>query len=184
MYKQVLAQTTGQYEALAEACEVQRPKLDAMLRTDMDQMITAKEHVSSKIRGDQIQSAQPYFANESSYFDNWIGDVLWCFHSFLDFQATSIFVWTITKQSQPYKKNVCPELSEWESYTVGRWSDGNTPLAIAVCSGVVQSILRYIPTYIAVSIPSNEHQSVVSSKLNFLTRDFKGMTRPTLPLIG
>lgn len=70
MYKQVLAQTTGQYEALAEACEVQRPKLDAMLRTDMDQMITAKEHVSSKIRGDQIQSAQPYFANESSYFDN------------------------------------------------------------------------------------------------------------------
>lgn len=54
VYKQVLAQTTGQYEALAEACEVQRPKLDAMLRTDMDQMITAKEHVSSKIRGDQI----------------------------------------------------------------------------------------------------------------------------------
>uniref|UniRef100_A0A671YVB6 Niban apoptosis regulator 2a n=1 Tax=Sparus aurata TaxID=8175 RepID=A0A671YVB6_SPAAU len=71
VYKQVLAQTTGQYEALAEACEVQRPKLDAMLRTDMDQMITAKEHVSSKIRAlvlpkaEQLlrTSIQPYISS-------------------------------------------------------------------------------------------------------------------------
>ncbi|XP_073334370.1 protein Niban 2a isoform X2 [Pagrus major] len=71
VYKQVLAQTTGQYEALVEACEVQRPKLDARLRTDMDQMITAKEHVSSKIRAlvlpkaDQLlrTSVQPYISS-------------------------------------------------------------------------------------------------------------------------
>ncbi|KAM8744024.1 protein Niban 2a [Acanthopagrus schlegelii] len=71
VYKQVLAQTTGQYEALAEACEVQRPKLDAILRTDMDQMITAKEHVSSKIRAlvlpkaEQLlrTSIQPYISS-------------------------------------------------------------------------------------------------------------------------
>lgn len=52
VYRQVLSQTTGQYEALVEACEVQRLPLDARLRTDMDQLITSKEHVSSKIRGD------------------------------------------------------------------------------------------------------------------------------------
>lgn len=53
VYRQVLSQTTGQYDALVEACEVQRVQLDARLRTDMDQIITSKEHVSSKIRGDQ-----------------------------------------------------------------------------------------------------------------------------------
>lgn len=51
VYKQVLSQTTGQYDALVEACEAQRAPLDARLRTDMDQIITSKEHVSSKIRG-------------------------------------------------------------------------------------------------------------------------------------
>lgn len=52
VYRQVLAQTKGQYDALVEACEVQRVPLDARLRTDMDQIITSKEHVSSKIRGE------------------------------------------------------------------------------------------------------------------------------------
>ncbi|KAM7393219.1 hypothetical protein PAMA_008051 [Pampus argenteus] len=50
MYRQVLSQTAGQYEALVQACEAQRVQLDATLRTDMDQIITSKEHVSSKIR--------------------------------------------------------------------------------------------------------------------------------------
>lgn len=53
VYRQVLSQTTGQYDALVEACEAQRVPLDARLRTDMDQIITSKEHVGSKIRGDQ-----------------------------------------------------------------------------------------------------------------------------------
>ncbi|XP_042370138.1 protein Niban 2-like, partial [Plectropomus leopardus] len=50
VYRQVLSQTTGQYDALVEACEAQRVPLDTRLRTDMDQIITSKEHVSGKIR--------------------------------------------------------------------------------------------------------------------------------------
>lgn len=49
--RQVLSQTKTQHEALAQVCEVERPRLDSALRTDMDQIITSKEHVSGKIRG-------------------------------------------------------------------------------------------------------------------------------------
>uniref|UniRef100_A0A669DMZ4 Niban apoptosis regulator 2a n=1 Tax=Oreochromis niloticus TaxID=8128 RepID=A0A669DMZ4_ORENI len=58
VYKQVLFQTTGQYEALVEACEAQRGPLDARLRTDMDQLITSKEHVSSKLRALVLPKAE------------------------------------------------------------------------------------------------------------------------------
>lgn len=58
VYRQVLSQTTGQYKALVEACEAQRVPLDARLRTDMDQIITSKEHVSNKIQGDQYLHAK------------------------------------------------------------------------------------------------------------------------------
>lgn len=51
VYRQVLCHTTGQYNALVEACEAERVPLDARLRTDMDQIITSKEHVTNKIRG-------------------------------------------------------------------------------------------------------------------------------------
>lgn len=51
VYRQVLAQTSRQHAALVEACEAEKAPLDARLRTDMDQLITTKEHVSSKIRG-------------------------------------------------------------------------------------------------------------------------------------
>uniref|UniRef100_A0A673IWE4 Niban-like protein 1 n=1 Tax=Sinocyclocheilus rhinocerous TaxID=307959 RepID=A0A673IWE4_9TELE len=50
VYRQVLSQTKTQHEALAQVCEVERPRLDSALRTDMDQIITSKEHVSGKIR--------------------------------------------------------------------------------------------------------------------------------------
>uniref|UniRef100_A0A671P641 Niban-like protein 1 n=1 Tax=Sinocyclocheilus anshuiensis TaxID=1608454 RepID=A0A671P641_9TELE len=50
VYRQVLSQTKTQHEALAQVCEVERPRLDSTLRTDMDQIITSKEHVSGKIR--------------------------------------------------------------------------------------------------------------------------------------
>ncbi|XP_070780489.1 protein Niban 2a isoform X2 [Enoplosus armatus] len=71
VYRQVLSQTTGQYEALVEACEAQRVPLDARLRTDMDQIITSKEHISSKIRAlvlpkaEQLlrTSVQPYISS-------------------------------------------------------------------------------------------------------------------------
>ncbi|XP_070845490.1 protein Niban 2a [Chaetodon trifascialis] len=58
VYKQVLSQTTSQYEAQVEACEAQRVPLDTRLRTDMDQIITSKEHVSSKIRALVLPKAE------------------------------------------------------------------------------------------------------------------------------
>ncbi|CAL1569634.1 unnamed protein product [Knipowitschia caucasica] len=58
VYKQVLAQTTNQYEALSEGCEAQRGALDAALRTDMDQIISSKEHVSNKIRAAVLPKAE------------------------------------------------------------------------------------------------------------------------------
>ncbi|XP_074546894.1 protein Niban 2a [Halichoeres trimaculatus] len=58
VYKQVLAQTTGQYDALVSSCETQRLSLDARLRTDMDQIITSKEHVNNKIRALVLPKAE------------------------------------------------------------------------------------------------------------------------------
>ncbi|XP_041666479.1 protein Niban 2a isoform X2 [Cheilinus undulatus] len=58
VYKQVLTQTTGQFEALVDTCEAQRSQLDARLRTDMDQLITTKEHVSNKIRALVLPKAE------------------------------------------------------------------------------------------------------------------------------
>ncbi|XP_065100183.1 protein Niban 2a [Paramisgurnus dabryanus] len=68
VYRQVLLQTRSQHEALVQTCEVEHPRLDATLRTDMDQIITSKEHVTGKIRAlvlpraNQLMSSsvQPY----------------------------------------------------------------------------------------------------------------------------
>ncbi|XP_056288839.1 protein Niban 2a [Pseudoliparis swirei] len=58
LYRQVLSQTTSQYGALAEACEAQRAPLDSVLRTDMDQIVSSKEHVSSKMRALVLPKAE------------------------------------------------------------------------------------------------------------------------------
>ncbi|KAG7320860.1 hypothetical protein KOW79_015275 [Hemibagrus wyckioides] len=50
VYRQVLNQTRTQHEALVQACEVERPRLDATLRTNMDQIISSKEHVTGRMR--------------------------------------------------------------------------------------------------------------------------------------
>uniref|UniRef100_A0A8C6UKJ9 Niban apoptosis regulator 2 n=1 Tax=Neogobius melanostomus TaxID=47308 RepID=A0A8C6UKJ9_9GOBI len=72
VYKQVLNQATTQYEALLSGCEAQEGPLDADLRTNMDQIITSKEHVSNKIKGDDgpprveqllRDSVQPYVSS-------------------------------------------------------------------------------------------------------------------------
>lgn len=47
----MLTQTRTQHEALVQACEVERPPLDAALRTDMDQIVSSKEHVTGRMRG-------------------------------------------------------------------------------------------------------------------------------------
>lgn len=48
----VYEQTKAQYDALVAKCEVERPQLESTIRTDMDQIITSKEHLCSKIRGE------------------------------------------------------------------------------------------------------------------------------------
>uniref|UniRef100_A0A665VUY2 Niban-like protein 1 n=1 Tax=Echeneis naucrates TaxID=173247 RepID=A0A665VUY2_ECHNA len=58
VYRQVLSQTTTHYEATVEVCESHRAQLDARLRTDMDQIITSKEHVSGKIRALVLPKAE------------------------------------------------------------------------------------------------------------------------------
>lgn len=51
VYSLVQAQCLSQYEQLFQRCEAARSSLEASIRTDMDQIITSKEHVTSKIRG-------------------------------------------------------------------------------------------------------------------------------------
>ncbi|KAM6902924.1 protein Niban 2a [Xenentodon cancila] len=71
VYRQVLPQATGRYEALVEACEAHKAPLDSRLRTDMDQIISSKEHISNKIRAlvmpkaEQLlrSSIQPYISS-------------------------------------------------------------------------------------------------------------------------
>uniref|UniRef100_A0A671S480 Niban-like protein 1 n=1 Tax=Sinocyclocheilus anshuiensis TaxID=1608454 RepID=A0A671S480_9TELE len=50
VYGLVQSQTQAQYEAVVQSCEAGRPPLETTIRTDMDQIITSKEHVTSKIR--------------------------------------------------------------------------------------------------------------------------------------
>ncbi|MCI4386893.1 hypothetical protein PGIGA_G00067960 [Pangasianodon gigas] len=71
VYRQVLTQTRTQYEALVQACEVERPHLDAALRTDMDQIVSSKEHVTGRMRAlvlahaEQVlkSNVQPYITS-------------------------------------------------------------------------------------------------------------------------
>lgn len=51
VYTLVQAQCRAQYESLLRKCEAARPSLEASIRTDMDQIISSKDHVTNKIRG-------------------------------------------------------------------------------------------------------------------------------------
>ena len=51
VYSLVQRQCEAQFRALEQRCEAGRPLLEASIRTDMDQIITSKEHVTNKIRG-------------------------------------------------------------------------------------------------------------------------------------
>jgi hypothetical protein len=52
VYGLVVRQAQAQYEAVVQSCEARRPPLEASIRTDMDQIITSKEHVANKIKGE------------------------------------------------------------------------------------------------------------------------------------
>ena len=51
VYSLVQEQCKAQYEAVVQKCESGHTLLEASIRTDMDQIITSKEHVTNKIRG-------------------------------------------------------------------------------------------------------------------------------------
>ncbi|XP_051806634.1 protein Niban 2-like [Acanthochromis polyacanthus] len=50
VYSLVQRQCQDQYEAVLQKCEAAHSSLEASIRTDMDQIITSKEHVTNKIR--------------------------------------------------------------------------------------------------------------------------------------
>uniref|UniRef100_A0A8B9K912 Niban apoptosis regulator 2 n=1 Tax=Astyanax mexicanus TaxID=7994 RepID=A0A8B9K912_ASTMX len=58
VYGLVQSQAQTQYEAIVQSCEAGRPPLEASIRTDMDQIITSKEHVTSKIRALVLPKAE------------------------------------------------------------------------------------------------------------------------------
>uniref|UniRef100_A0A3Q3WQP0 PH domain-containing protein n=1 Tax=Mola mola TaxID=94237 RepID=A0A3Q3WQP0_MOLML len=72
VYSQVQGQCQAKYEALLQKCEAARSSVEASIRTDMDQIITSKEHLTNKIRGSVVLpkaekllkvSIQPYISS-------------------------------------------------------------------------------------------------------------------------
>ncbi|NXA40464.1 NIBL1 protein, partial [Eudromia elegans] len=58
VYRMVYDQTKTQYDALLTKCELERPQMESTIRTDMDQIITSKEHLASKIRAFVLPKAE------------------------------------------------------------------------------------------------------------------------------
>ncbi|XP_068025078.1 protein Niban 2 isoform X2 [Melanerpes formicivorus] len=58
VYRMVYEQTKAQYEAVLAKCEQERPRMESIIRTDMDQIITSKEHLASKIRALMLPKAE------------------------------------------------------------------------------------------------------------------------------
>lgn len=51
MYRLVFEQAKVHFEEVLCKLQLARPAMEAVIRTDMDQIITSKEHLASKIRG-------------------------------------------------------------------------------------------------------------------------------------
>ncbi|XP_063266294.1 protein Niban 2 isoform X2 [Prinia subflava] len=58
VYRMVYELAKAQYEAVVARCEQERPQLESTIRTDMDQIITSKEHLASKIRAFVLPKAE------------------------------------------------------------------------------------------------------------------------------
>ncbi|KAJ7308012.1 hypothetical protein JRQ81_008512 [Phrynocephalus forsythii] len=58
VYRMVYDQTKARYDAAVAECELQTPKLQGTIRTDMDQIIQSKEHLASKIRASVFSKAE------------------------------------------------------------------------------------------------------------------------------
>uniref|UniRef100_A0A8C3YA33 Niban apoptosis regulator 2 n=1 Tax=Catharus ustulatus TaxID=91951 RepID=A0A8C3YA33_CATUS len=58
VYRMVYELAKAQYDAAVARCEQERPQLESTIRTDMDQIITSKEHLASKIRAFVLPKAE------------------------------------------------------------------------------------------------------------------------------
>ncbi|XP_053818305.1 protein Niban 2 [Vidua chalybeata] len=58
VYRMVYELAKAQYDAAVASCEQERPQLESSIRTDMDQIITSKEHLASKIRAFVLPKAE------------------------------------------------------------------------------------------------------------------------------
>ncbi|NXE02997.1 NIBL1 protein, partial [Chaetorhynchus papuensis] len=58
VYRMVYELAKAQYDAAVARCEQERPQLESTIRTDMDQIITSKEHLASKIRALVLPKAE------------------------------------------------------------------------------------------------------------------------------
>uniref|UniRef100_A0A3Q2D4R2 Niban apoptosis regulator 2b n=1 Tax=Cyprinodon variegatus TaxID=28743 RepID=A0A3Q2D4R2_CYPVA len=58
VYSLVQNQCQTQYEAVVQKCEASRSSLEASIRTDMDQIITSKEHVTNKVKAVVLPKAE------------------------------------------------------------------------------------------------------------------------------
>ncbi|XP_074149791.1 protein Niban 2 [Sminthopsis crassicaudata] len=58
VYRMVYEQTQAHFEAVAAKCQMARPAMEGTIRTDMDQIITSKEHLASKIRAFILPKAE------------------------------------------------------------------------------------------------------------------------------
>nr|XP_008509739.1 PREDICTED: niban-like protein 1 isoform X2 [Equus przewalskii] len=58
VYRMVYEQAKARFEAVLSKLQLARPAMEAVIRTDMDQIITSKEHLASKIRGFILPKAE------------------------------------------------------------------------------------------------------------------------------
>lgn len=58
IYSLVQGQCQAQYEVVLQKCEATRSSLEASIRTDMDQIITSKEHVTNKVKAVILPKAE------------------------------------------------------------------------------------------------------------------------------
>uniref|UniRef100_K7FQG4 Niban apoptosis regulator 2 n=1 Tax=Pelodiscus sinensis TaxID=13735 RepID=K7FQG4_PELSI len=58
VYRLISDQIKAHYDAMVTKCELERPRMESTIRTDMDQIITSKEHLASKIRAFVLPKAE------------------------------------------------------------------------------------------------------------------------------
>ncbi|XP_060009664.1 protein Niban 2 [Lagenorhynchus albirostris] len=58
VYRMVYEQAKARLEAVLSKLQLARPAMEAVIRTDMDQIITSKEHLASKIRASILPKAE------------------------------------------------------------------------------------------------------------------------------